>query len=173
MSTSLKTATKKTPLRDLWKVIFQLHIHCIPVIDSKKNVIGIIAEEDLIKPLYPNYVEYVEDFVSVSNFEDMEEKIHDLIGLRAENIMNSKVIFTRPDTPILRALSRMIVRNVRQLPVISEDGSLIGMVSKGDIFDSLFQTHLTQKESSSDKKPVLHHTRSRIKQKKSPKARKK
>lgn len=165
MSTSLKTATKKTPFRELWKAIFQLHIHGIPVLDAKAKVIGIIAEEDLVKPLYPNHVEFVEDFVTISNFEEMEEKVHDLVGLSAGDVMNPQVIFTRPDTPILRALSRMIVRNVRQLPVITDEGKLVGLISKGDVFDSLFRQHLRSRDIAEHRTPAPRKTivRSRLK----------
>ena len=155
MSQTIKTVNPKTPFRDLWKAIFKLHIHALPVTDTKNTVIGIIAEEDLLKPLYPNYVEYIEDFATVSNFEDLENKVEDLVRLTARDIMNTHVIFTRPDTPILRALSRMIVRDVRQLPVMTDAGILVGIVSKGDVFDSLFKRYLqkTAKLELAESKP--------------------
>ena len=149
MSVKIVKVTPKTPLRDLWKAIFKQHLHALPVVDTSNKLLGMVAEEDLLKPLYPNYQQFIEDFVSASDFEDMEEKMHDIVKLKAEHVMNRTVIFTRADTPILRALSRMIVRDVRQLPVLSDRDELIGVVSKGDIFDSLFRKHLTGK--------ILHH----------------
>lgn len=142
MSVKMVSVVAKTPMRELWEAIFKKGIHGLPVIDSKKKLVGFISEEDLLKPLYPSYRDVIEDFVSASDFEQMEEKIKDLTKFRAEHLMNKKVIFTRPDTPIMRALSRMIARNVRQLPVISEQDVLIGMITKGDIFDFLFKKHL-------------------------------
>lgn len=132
----------ETKLRDLWKIIFKKKVHALPVIDSQMRVIGIVSEPDLLRPMYPNYREVVEDFVSASDYEDMEEKIHDLTKLRAKTVMNKTVIFTRADTPIMRALARMITRRVNQLPVLSEDDKLIGIITKGDIFDALFNKHL-------------------------------
>ncbi len=145
MSTNILTVSPKTPFRDLWKAIVKKRVHALPVIDKNKKLVGIVAEEDLLKPLYPNHQQFIEEFLSVSDFEDMEKKIYELVKLKAEHVMCKKVIFTRRDTPILRALSRMIVRNVRQLPVLSEEGVVIAMVSKGDIFDNLFNRHLAKK----------------------------
>lgn len=142
MSVDIIAVAPKTPFRDLWKAIIKNKIHALPVIDKKKRIIGIVTEEDLLKPLYPDYQHLIEDFVSSTNFEEMEEKVQDLVKLRAEHVMNKRVIFTRADTPILRALSRMIVRDVHQLPVLSELNAVIGVVSKGDIFDTLFRKHL-------------------------------
>ena len=142
MSVHIVSASANTPLRDLWKAIFKKGIHGLPITDNKKKLLGIIAEEDLLKPLYPSYRDLIEDFVSASDFEEMEEKIQELTKLKAEHLMSRKVIFTRPETPIMRALSRMIVQNVRQLPVIDRDNTLIGMITKGDIFDILFKKHM-------------------------------
>jgi len=141
MSVNVITVSPKASIRDLWTAIFKKGIHGIPVVDSKKKLLGIVAEEDLLKPLYPTYENLIEDFVSASDFEEMEGKIDELTKLKAEHVMSKKVIFTRPDTPIMRALSRMIARKVRQLPVISQDNVLIGMITKGDIFDVLFKKH--------------------------------
>ena len=132
----------ETKLRDLWKTIFKKHVHALPIVDKQLRIVGMVSEEDLLKPLYPNYRDVVEDFVSASDFEDMEEKIHDLVKLKAKDLMNTTIIFTRTDTPIMRALARMITRNVSQLPVLSEKNILIGIVTKGDIFDALFKSHL-------------------------------
>lgn len=148
MSRDVVKAKTKTPFRELWQAIFQKHIHAIPVVDEKDRLIGIISEEDLIKPLYANYSEFITDFVSASNFEEMEEKLEGLTGLTASDIMCAKVIFTREETPLLRALSRMMLRNVRQLPVLSEEDIVIGMISKGDIFDHLFREKLLHKKRS-------------------------
>lgn len=152
MSKSVTTVGPKCPIRDLWKAIFKKHIHAIPVVDQKKKLLGIVSEEDLLKPLYPDYQHFIEDFIDASNFNEMEEKIHDIATFTAQKVMSKKVIFTRADTPIMRALSRMIIRNVRQLPVVSHDDRVIGIISKGDIFDALFTRHLSGKGLSVFKK---------------------
>ncbi len=136
-----------TSLRQMWKTIFKEKVHALPVVDKKNKIMGMVSEEDLLKPLYPNYKEVIEDFVSASDFEDMEEKIHDLIKLKAKHVMNTKVIFARMETPVMRALARMIARKVSQLPVISEENILIGIITKGDIFDALFKKHLSRVKS--------------------------
>ncbi len=142
MSKRVEAVSPNTSLRHLWKLIFKKHIHIIPLVSAKNKLLGIICEGDLLKPLYPDYRNFVEDFVSASDFDDMEEHVHDLANLTADTLMNKRVIFTRPNTPVMRALSRMIIRNVRHLPVLSEEGNVVGIISKGDIFDMLFRKHL-------------------------------
>ena len=146
MSRNVTTVTPKTTLRHLWKLIFELHIHAIPVINEKKKVIGMVAKADLIKPPYPDYEEYVEDFMSASDFEKMEARLDELSGLTAEKLMSKRVVFARPETPIMRALSRMIVHHVDQLPIIHDEETVVGVITKGDIFAALFKNHFGKKE---------------------------
>lgn len=145
MSVKIITVGSELTLRQLWKIIFKIHVNAVPVVDAKKKLLGIITKDDILKLLYPDYEDLVEDFFSVADFEDMEHRIDTLGKKKAKDIMCKRVIYTREDSPIMRALSRMITRNFNQLPVLSDDDRLVGMVTKGDIFYALFKKHLTIK----------------------------
>ena len=148
MSQGVVTVAAEATFKDLWKLIFRRHINAIPVVDKKKHLLGLVTKDDLLKSLYPNYQEYLEELTTVSDFEAMEEKVRDVAGKKAKDIMCKRVIYTREDAPIMRALSRMIVRRVNQLPVLSDrNGDVVsGMVTKGDIFKALFRKQLGRKK---------------------------
>lgn len=143
MSKKLTIVKPDTTLRDLWKSIFSHRVNAVPVVDSKGKLLGIISKEDMLKLLYPNYEDMMEDLFTSYDFESMEDRIHELNVKKARDIMCKRVVFTREDTPIMRALSRMIARRLNQLPVLSrKDDRVVGMVTKGDIFRALFKKHL-------------------------------
>lgn len=152
MSRRTTTVDADRPLRELWRIIFKKRVNAIPVVDTKGKLLGIITKDDILHLFYPDYEDLVEDFFSVSDFEVMENKIDELGSKHARDIMNKRVIFTREDCPIMRALSRMFVRNFNQLPVVSDDDRLVGMVTKGDIFYALFRTRISGKISSLHKR---------------------
>jgi len=152
MSKRVVSVSPKASFTELWKIIFKKGIHGLPVIDKNKILIGIIAEEDLLSKLYPSYQEYVDDFQSATDFEEMEKNIGELKKLRAQDVMNKSIHLTYPETAILQALSKMIIRQVRQLPVIDNEGKLIGIITKGDIFDYLFKNYLSLPLSFKKKK---------------------
>jgi CBS-domain-containing membrane protein len=74
----------------------------------------------------------------------MERRISELTAKKARDVMSTHVIFTRHETPIMRALSRMIVRGVDQLPVLNDHNEVVGVITKGDIFHGLFTQHLAK-----------------------------
>ena len=146
MSKMIVTASSDATFRELWKLIFKKRVNAIPVVDKKKMLIGLVTKEDLLQALYPDYHEYVEELSSASDFEVMEDRVRDMAGRRAKDVMCRKVIYTRKDTPIMRALSRMIVRRVNQLPVLDSQNVVCGMVTKGDIFSALFKKQMQGKK---------------------------
>jgi len=143
MSKKITLIKPDTSLRDLWKTIFSHRVNAVPVVDAKRKLVGIISKEDVLKLLYPNYEDMLDDLFTSYDFETMEERIHDLNVKQAKDIMCKRVIYTREDTPIMRALSRMIAKRLNQLPVLSrKDDTVVGMITKGDIFRALFKKHL-------------------------------
>jgi CBS-domain-containing membrane protein len=149
MSAIVLTVDPDSTVRELWKLLFKKHVNAAPVVDKKKKLVGIITKEDLLKALYPDFEEYFADISVVSDFEEMEGKIKQLGNLKAKDIMSKRVVFTRSETPMMRALSRMIVRRVDQLPVLSEKDEVIGMVTKGDIFYALVKKEMKKEKATS------------------------
>lgn len=154
MSRHIVVALPGTGFPELWKKIFSHHITSIPIIDAKKHLVGIVTREDLLKILYPTYHDLILDFTALPDFEEMELSIRQLSAKKAKDVMDTHIIFTREDTEIMRALSRMIVRQVHQLPVLDSSDKLIGMISKGDIFNALAKMNFF---STKSKKPQKWH----------------
>lgn len=143
MSKKVTVVKPDISLRELWKTIFKRRVNAVPVVDAKKKMLGIITKDDILKLLYPDYEDLVEGLFSSYDFEEMEDRIHELNTKKVRDLMCKRVIFTREDTPIMRALSRMISKGVNQLPVLSRTSdTLVGIVAKGDIFRALFKKHL-------------------------------
>lgn len=148
MSRRVITVQLSTPLRQLWELLMVKNINSIPVVDPANMLVGIVSKKDLLQSLYPDYSEFIEDFVDISDFNRMENQISDLSGRTAQSVMKRNVVFVHDDTELMRALSRMIVRHVNQLPVLSDKGILIGIITKADIFRSLFLKHLRNQKTA-------------------------
>jgi CBS-domain-containing membrane protein len=142
MSKDVETVSPATSFRDLWQILISKKYNALPVVDATRRLVGIVTKEDLLGSLYPDYREYIEDFASASDFQAMENKLKEMANTKARDVMCRRVIFTREKTLLMRALSRMIARHVNQLPVLSENDRLVGIITKGDVFKSLFQHQL-------------------------------
>lgn len=155
MSNRVVTVSPHTEFKTVWSTISSHHINALPVVDQKKKLVGIITKEDLLKCLYPNYLDLVDDFAKATDFDEMENRIQDFSDITARQLMNTRVVFTRAETPIMRALSRMIAQRLNQLPVLSDTDEVIGMVTKGDIFKGLFQEQVKRMKPTKRSKVLV------------------
>jgi len=57
-------------------------------------------------------------------------------GTRVQDIMSTRVIYTRPDQSVEECMAVMTAKAVRHLPVL-ESGRLVGIVSIGDMVKSV------------------------------------
>jgi len=151
MTSNVMTCAPNATVKELWKHIFSKHFNAIPVIDTKRHLLGIITKEDVLKALYPDYREFFEDIFAIEDFEKMEDAVKEIGSKAASVIMCKHVVFTRHNTPVMRALSRMIAKRLNQLPVLSDNDAVIGMVTKGDIFYALFKKELKNDGNKSSK----------------------
>ncbi len=147
MSRQVVTVTPRTTFREIGDIIFGKRFghkfSSVPVIDKNKKLLGIVTEKDLLRKLYPTQAELIEDFFEASNFNNIEDKIHDVEKLTAQEIMGKHPITTLSETPLMRAGSIMLTENKRRLPVVDKKGKLVGVISQGDIFRAVF-SHLVK-----------------------------
>lgn len=142
MSKQVEHVARHTSIKDVCRLIFGRGINGVPVLDKKK-IVGFITERDVIAKFYPSIQEYIEDPVNMADFETMEEKASEVFKLPAEKIMSKDPITVSPETPLLRAESLMFVHKIGRLPVVDENGNLVGILSKGDIFKSIVGDRLS------------------------------
>lgn len=127
---------------DLLPLLFGKKLNSLPVLDAKQHLVGIVTREDVLKLLYPDYQEYIQDIISASEEVDAFDKdFSDILHVRTKDIMKKDVLTAYPDTPVMQALARMIANHVDQLPVIRENGKLVSIITKSDIFYVLYKAN--------------------------------
>jgi CBS domain-containing protein len=137
MSAGVVTAKKADTVRSV--VIKMMNRQCgaIPVVEGDNQLAGMVTLRDVLLPLYPNYGDYIHDAVHSRDFMEMEEGYPEVLGKKVEEIMSRNPLTVSPTVPILEAASYMGLKNFRRIPVVDK-GTLVGMVSIGDINRGLF-----------------------------------
>jgi CBS domain-containing protein len=122
----------------------------MPVVDSRGTVVGVISERDLAHALGG-------PMVRLALRRHNDHRLHDVANLprgarRAREIMTSPAMTVNGDAPIEEIARLMRVHQINRVPVI-EDGSLIGVVTRGDVLAAL--AHLEHEPIDLDRPPVL------------------
>ncbi len=114
MSRRLVTALEDETLLGTAEKMLQSKVSSV-VIVSSKGVVGIVTEKDFVK------------FFALRISPDEPVKKY----------MTKNVITVKETTSINDAKNIMITQNIRHLPVVDEQGRLVGMVTYRDIVESI------------------------------------
>ena len=95
------------------RVLSQHRIGAVLVRDTAGDILGIVSERDIVRCIAMHGAE--------------------VVNLPAAQLMTRALHTVTPRTRIVEALNLMTDRRVRHLPVIADDGSLVGMISIGDL----------------------------------------
>lgn len=124
MSKEVHSVTNDQDIKDAAKLLFEKRIHGLPVVNKKKNLVGIISPKDILKVL-----------------SDKNER-------ETENYFTNIVAPTYQDTPINIAMEIINITSENALPVLNDELKLIGIVTDGDMFklsrihESVSQTNM-------------------------------
>jgi len=141
METEVITVPEHASYEDVAKILYTRNISGVPVVDKDGNLVGALSEKDLFRIMYPFYKSYYEDPGSYTDLEARENKIEEIRSHPVKGFMTQNVVTVAPDMPVMRAGALMLARGVNRLPVV-EDGKLIGIISRRNIFREILRHHL-------------------------------
>jgi acetoin utilization protein AcuB len=122
MSRPVVTVQPDLPIHDALKLMRQESIRRLPVVNPKGKMIGIVSERDLLHA-EPS------DVTSLSVWE----LNYLLARITVSDVMTSKVITVKEDTPIEDAARIMADYKIGGLPVMRGD-ELVGIITETDLF---------------------------------------
>lgn len=99
-----------------WRILRDRRIHQAPVLDGGARLVGIVSERDLLTAINIDAGQIVES-----------------LSRRVGDVMTTPVVAAAPVTDIRRIADVMLEHGVDGVPVMGDDGRLVGFVSRGDI----------------------------------------
>lgn len=126
---------------DAIHTFIQNNLSGAPVVDQQGTVIGFVTEKDLLRAFYPTYQEYYGAPTSFLTSNLFFDKLDEYTKQPVTDIMNTRLLLTTSHNPIRYVGGKMVATGIHQAPVI-DDGKLVGIVGRRDIYRALVNEHL-------------------------------
>jgi CBS-domain-containing membrane protein len=141
MTQNVVSVTLETSVRDLARALLNNNISGVPVLDKDGKLCGIATESDLIfqnKRLHvPPFITILDSFLFLDNPEKMEQELKKIAGATVLDIYTEEVVSVEPGTPLDEIATIMTEKKMHTLPVLSENGEMVGIVGKKDIIRTI------------------------------------
>jgi CBS domain-containing protein len=130
MTTSVVTVDRITPYQDIDRLLTERRISGVPVLMMGRQVVGVVTEADLLAA-EDETARQARMAGTMGHRYHLRKQPH--VSLTAGALMTSPAITIGPDATIPAAARLMNTHHVRRLPVVDEDGKLVGVVSRRDL----------------------------------------
>jgi CBS domain-containing protein len=138
MTKNVIAVKKDTKVRELIEILTKNRISGVPVVDEENRVIGIVSEADLLFTTKTGKIRGLREFLKRLIGEEYSTLATPLSGdLKVEDIMTSPVITASPDMDIEEASKILSEKRIKRLPVVDENGKLIGIITRHDLVSAI------------------------------------
>lgn len=137
MTASPSTVTSDTPAATVARLLLEAEFNGVPVVDAHGRVQGIVTQTDLISrggmPLRLGLLAELDEPAVEARLAAFEAKT-------AGDIMTPDLVTARADEPLEQAADRMVVRDLKRLPVVDDAGHPVGILSRVDVLRTVAHT---------------------------------
>ncbi|HZO80350.1 MAG TPA: DUF190 domain-containing protein [Candidatus Binataceae bacterium] len=142
MTRDVPTVHESATVEEIFELLVSSAHKRVVVVDDRRRVVGIIADSDLISRVsresWPGVVELLRARIPIARISG-EARLH-LQKLRAKSVrelMTREVITVHEKMPVASALALSAERRVKRLPVVDDQGRLLGIVGRTEMMRAL------------------------------------
>jgi CBS domain-containing protein len=120
----------ETPYRAIVDLLVERRISAVPVVDEANRVVGVVSEADLLHRVEFLGEEHERRLFERPSRQEARAKSH---AASARDLMTSPAVTVTSETAVVGAARVMASTGVNRLPVVEADGTLVGIVARGDL----------------------------------------
>ncbi|HJU27904.1 MAG TPA: CBS domain-containing protein, partial [Candidatus Binataceae bacterium] len=131
------------PLTRVVELLLDKDFTAVPVVDGDNKVVGMVSGNDLLTrggmTVNLSFKRATDaDFVG-----DLHKALRQS-SAKVEDVMTREVVTTSPEVPLGRAARLMVSRHLKRLPVVDDQGRLVGILGRLDILNTLAAVHMPE-----------------------------
>ena len=130
MTREVVTFTPETDLYEAMRVLLSWRFSGASVVDNAGILVGVLSEKDCLRVIAGEFLEGLPEG-------------------RVGDYMSRDLVTVSPSTSLLDIAALFLKRHYRRLPVIEEDGRLVGQISRRDVLwaiESMRESYLYPKQ---------------------------
>jgi len=125
MSKNVVTCSPEDEVDNIWRLMQTKSLAGLPVV-KKDKLIGIVTERDLL-----------EKGTTLPTFEAKKGRF--MAPSKVSSIMRTGIVTVEPSIKAIRVAKIMVSKDIGRVPVVDEDGKLLGIVDREDIARLIFE----------------------------------
>ncbi len=140
MNTPVISVNDESSLQDVIELLSKHNFSGVPVVNDKNIVVGVLSDTDIVR--YSHQISivpfadlsgWISPYAEISDLASLRKNIELLSKTKVAQVMTKKLFTATADTEITEVAKIMSRRRINRVPIVDEDGKLLGIVTRADI----------------------------------------
>jgi len=145
MSTNVISVRPDSSVPEAADVLADNRIATLPVIDETGKLVGVMRDDDLLaseaKVHVPTFINFLGLGVPFpGEMKHLEHELKKVAGASVRDVMNDDPPTIKPDQTLEDVATLMHETNVNSVPVVDDDGKVVGIVTRADLVRDIART---------------------------------
>ncbi len=136
MNPEPKKVTLTTPVSEVARLLLSSTFTGLPVVDEDNRPVGVISQTDLI---YKAGLPMRLGLLAAAEDAKIEAVLAAMATKPAREVMTTPPVIIPQEELVTAAVELMLQKGVKRLPVVDDQGRLVGNISRVDIFHSILR----------------------------------
>jgi CBS domain-containing protein len=140
MTAPVTSATEDQSLKEVLELLAKERFSGVPVVDKDGKAVGVISDTDIIRysqqlsviPL-SNLSGWISPYAEISDLASMRKGVDLLHKTTVSQVMTKKIYTILQDASASDVAKLMNRRKINRVPVVDENGKLVGIITRADI----------------------------------------
>jgi CBS domain-containing protein len=145
MDSSVPSVSPDADARTAIELLAKTDKGAIPVVDEDGRVVGIVSESDLVisdeeSDLHlPHYLNIMGGIVFVGSMKGFEDRLDKAFATKVSELMTADPVVVNDYSSAETVARRIADEHHNHLPVVDDEGRLVGMVTRADALAALVE----------------------------------
>ena len=134
MKTNVVAIPQQATVRQAFELCIRYHVGTLPVVDEDSKLVGVLRLRDMLALGMPDFVNLIDKLDFIHDFGAVEHpQLESGVLSKLVNQLMRQAVFVEQTAGLLRASALLHKHQLSDIPVIDEDGKLVGIASHVDI----------------------------------------
>ncbi len=137
------TVSEDTGVQEVADLLLRTHYHGLPVVDSEGRLVGLVTDSDLVdrtKRIHlPTVLTILDSYIPITGFRQYTEDLRKATAATVGDLCTRAVDWVGLDCDLNEITTLLSEHHIHTVPVVDEDGKVIGIISNTDVIRCLSQ----------------------------------
>lgn len=141
MTGKVITIKEDSSINELSDLLLKQKISGVPVVNKNNELVGVVTEADIVYQNtdlhFPTYLKLLDGIIYLESLNKFKRSLEKHMGTKVKDIMTSPAITVGEDEEVSEIANLMVRKNINRVPVVEENGNLVGIITRADIIKSM------------------------------------